>query len=90
MSSLPVYYGEILSDHAEHTMETLHLSHVLCATDNDFYNALVCKSQGAKFGQHRTFQLATDEASGKELKRLTVQQRGHFVALESQLFQSKE
>jgi NhaP-type Na+/H+ or K+/H+ antiporter len=79
MGSLPVYYGEILSDHAEHTMETLHLSHVLCATDNDFYNALVCKSQGARFGQHRTFQLATEEASGKELKRLTIQQRGHFA-----------
>lgn len=79
MDSVPVYYGEILSDHAEHTMETLHLSHVLCATENDFYNALVCKSQGGKFGHHRTFQLATDAASGKEIMRQTIQQRGYFA-----------
>ncbi len=79
MNSLPVYYGEILSDHAEHTMETLHLSDVLCATDNDFYNALVCKSQGGKFGHHRTFQIATNAASDKELLRLAIQQRGYFA-----------
>jgi CPA1 family monovalent cation:H+ antiporter len=79
MADLPVHYGEVLSDHAEHTMETLHLSDVLCATDNDFYNALVCKSQGEKFGHHRTFQLATNVASGKDLMRLTIQQRGYVA-----------
>ncbi len=79
MDGTPVYYGEILSDHAEHTLEAQHLSHLLCATDNDFYNALVCKAQGLRFGHHRTFQLATDEASDKEFKRLTLQQRGHFA-----------
>ena len=35
MAGLDVYYGEILSEHAEHTLETQHLSHVLCATEND-------------------------------------------------------
>jgi CPA1 family monovalent cation:H+ antiporter len=79
MAGIDVYYGEILSDHAEHMMETQHLSHLLCATDNDFYNALVCKAQGRHFGLHRTFQLATLRAEGPELKRLTLQQRGHFA-----------
>ncbi len=78
MAGIEVYYGEILSEHAEHTLESQHLSHLLCATDNDFYNALVCKAQGRDFGRHRTFQLSTDEASGQELKRLTLQQRGYF------------
>ena len=76
MAGLDVYYGEILSDHAEHTLEAQHLNHLLAATDNDFYNALVCKAQGRRFGHHRTFQLATHQATGKELKSLTVQQRG--------------
>ncbi len=79
MNGTPVYYGEILSDHAEHTLEAQHLSHLLCATENEFYNALVCKAQGRRFGHHRTFQLATDQTSGVELKRLTMQQRGHFA-----------
>lgn len=79
MAGVGVYYGEILSEHAEHTLETQHLSHVLCATDNDFYNALVCKALGRRFGNHRTFQLVTAQAAGEDMKRLTLQQRGYFA-----------
>jgi NhaP-type Na+/H+ or K+/H+ antiporter len=78
MANIDVYYGEILSEHAEETLEVQHLNHVLCATENDFYNALVCKAQGRTFGHHRTFQLAMHkEESGQAPKRLTLQQRGH-------------
>lgn len=79
MAGIDVYYGEILSEHTEHTLEAQHLSHVLCATENDFYNALVCKALGRRFGRHRTFQIATPQASGEELRRLTLQQRGYFA-----------
>ena len=79
MAGVDVYYGEILSDHAEHHLETQHLNHLLAATDNDFYNALVCKGKGRRFGHHRTFQLGTTSASEPELKRLTLQQRGYFA-----------
>lgn len=79
MDGTPVYHGEILSDHAEHTLEALHLSHLLCATENEFYNALVCKAQGRRFGHHRTFQLATDVPSGQAPKGLQLQQRGFFA-----------
>lgn len=79
MAGIEVFYGEILSEHAEHTLESQHVNHLLCATDNDFYNALACKAQSHRFGVHRVFQLATDEASSQELKRLTLQQRGYFA-----------
>lgn len=79
MDGIDVYYGEILSEHAEHRLETQHLSCLLCATDNDFYNALVCKAQGRAFGHHRTFQLATHQEASQEMKRLTLQQRGHIA-----------
>ena len=36
MDGIDVYYGEILSEHAHHALETEHLSHLLCATDNDY------------------------------------------------------
>lgn len=79
MQGVDVYYGEILSDHAEHHLETQHLNHLLAATDNDFYNALVCKGKGRRFGHHRAFQLGTPGGSEPELKRLTLQQRGYFA-----------
>lgn len=75
MAGIEVYYGEVLSERAEETLEVQHLSHLLCATDNDFYNALVCKAQGRSFGHHRTFQLATHQESSHEAKRLTPEQR---------------
>jgi CPA1 family monovalent cation:H+ antiporter len=79
MDGIKVYYGEILSEHAEHELEDEHLSFLLCATDNYYYNALVCKAQGREFGHHRTFQLAPHQESGQEQKRLTLQQRGYFA-----------
>ncbi len=80
MDGTPVYYGEILSEHAEHSLEAQHLSHLLCVTENEFYNALVCKAQGRRFGHHRTFQLATDQAGEQALKGgVQLQQRGFFA-----------
>ena len=79
MEGIKVYYGELLSEHAEHQLEYDHLSFVLCATDNHYYNALVCKALGREFGHHRTFQLAPDQEYKQEQKRLTLQQGGYFA-----------
>lgn len=79
MDGIPVYYGELLSEHAEQELEIEHLSYLLCATDNPYYNALVCKALGARFGHHRTFQLAPARESSDEQRRLTLQQRGYFA-----------
>lgn len=79
MQGIEVYYGEILSEHAEQALKTHHLNHLLCTTDNDFYNALVCRAEGRDFGRHRTFQIATHHESRQESKRLTLQQRGHIA-----------
>lgn len=79
MDGIKVYYGEILSEHAEHKLEDEHLSFLLCATDNHYYNALVCKAEGHEFGHHRTFQLVPPQEAAQEQKRLTLQQRGYFA-----------
>jgi len=79
MDGIPVYYGELLSEHAEHELEIEHLSYLLCTTDNAYYNALVCKALGARFGHHRTFQLAPPRESHDRQRRLTLQQRGYFA-----------
>lgn len=76
MSNLNFYYGEILSEHARDLVATQHLNAVLCATRNDFYNALVCRALARQFGQHHSLQLPTQQEASQESRRLTRQQRG--------------
>jgi CPA1 family monovalent cation:H+ antiporter len=77
MDGSEVYFGDILSDEAEHALEAQHLSYMLCATDNDHYNALICKAKGSDFGLHRTFQLPIQGEPSKKERRLALQQRGY-------------
>lgn len=79
MAGVPTNYGEILSDESEHSLNVQDLSHLLCATENDFYNALVCKGRGRQFGHHRAFQLATHDASDQEFKHMSIDMRGYFA-----------
>ncbi|WP_430867913.1 cation:proton antiporter [Demequina aurantiaca] len=79
MDEVPTFNAEVLSEHAEDTLDAPHLNYVLCASSNDYYNALVSRAMGSKYGFHRTFQLATHEESLHEAKRLTLQQRGSFA-----------
>ncbi len=58
LAGLPVFYGEILSEFAEESVELAHVQTVLCATDNDAYNALVCTALAPDIGRDRVFQLA--------------------------------
>ena len=57
LAGLQVFYGEILSEFAEESVELAHVRTVLAATSNDAYNALVCKSIAPEVGQERVFQL---------------------------------
>jgi CPA1 family monovalent cation:H+ antiporter len=79
MEGIRTYYGELLSEHAEHELEEEHLSHLLAATGNHYYNALVCQAQGAEFGHHRTFQLAASHEVNDDDRELTIAQRGYFA-----------
>lgn len=79
MAGIKVYCGEVLSDHAEHELEDEHLSFLLCATDNPYYNALVCHAEGSEFEHHRALQLAPRQEAHQEQKRLTPQQRGYYA-----------
>ncbi|MDH6594130.1 transcriptional regulator with XRE-family HTH domain [Variovorax sp. TBS-050B] len=93
MQGIEVFYGEFLSEQTEESLEVQHLSYLLCATENDSYNALVCKAQGRRMGHHRTFQLAAGRGSGQAAGALSLQQRGYlafhegvtYAALEARL-----
>ena len=79
MAGVDVYYGELLSEHAEQALEIQQYVYILCASDNDYYNALVCNALGMQFGHHLTLQLPTHQEAKPEEKKLPLQQRGYFA-----------
>lgn len=54
---VPVYYGEILSEAAEHTIDLHHYGTLIAASDNDDYNALVCTDFAPEFGRAHVMQI---------------------------------
>lgn len=54
---VPIYYGEILSEAAEHRLDMSQYAILIAATDNDAYNALVCTDLAPEMGRSNVFQL---------------------------------
>jgi NhaP-type Na+/H+ or K+/H+ antiporter len=77
LQSIPVYYGEMLSESAEATLELNEVSHLLAATDNDAYNSLVCRHYAGDLGRHHVYQLPPQEE--RETRQLASGVRGHIV-----------
>lgn len=77
MAGIRTYFGEVLSEHAEDAILESRVSHVLAATDNDYYNALVARSLGAEYGFHRSFQMA--QADGGHRTALAFEKRASFA-----------
>ncbi|MDN4475198.1 sodium:proton antiporter [Demequina sp. SYSU T00192] len=78
MAGVPTYFGEVLSEHADEVLEEAGVSHVLAATDNDYYNALVARSLGTEYGFHRSFQIPPAEGTG-ERRALTFERRASYA-----------
>jgi NhaP-type Na+/H+ or K+/H+ antiporter len=55
---VPVFYGDILSEAAEHSIEILSFNTLIAASDNDAHNTLVATDLGAEFGRDTTWQIA--------------------------------
>jgi NhaP-type Na+/H+ or K+/H+ antiporter len=74
LSGVPVYFGELLSEHAEHSIELGAYSTLLAVSNNDAYNALVCAHFAPELGRQRVFQLASGDIA--EARRPTPAARG--------------
>jgi hypothetical protein len=63
LAGVPVYFGELLSEQAEISLELGEMDSLLATTSNDSYNALVCAFFAPELGRQRVFQLAAGEQS---------------------------
>jgi len=77
LAGVPVYFGELLSEHAEHDLELGAYGNLLAVTNNDAYNALVCAHFAPELGRQRVYQLATDEVA--EPRRPSPAARGRIA-----------
>jgi NhaP-type Na+/H+ or K+/H+ antiporter len=62
-AGLPAFWGEILSEVAEHQLAFNQFGVLIAATDNDDYNALICTNFGPEFGRGNVFEIGRAESS---------------------------
>jgi hypothetical protein len=77
LAGIPVFFGELLSEPAEQTLEFDELGTLFAATDNDAYNSLVCARFAPELGRTRVFQLPPPEgAEARESTQVAGSLRG--------------
>ncbi|MGA9851508.1 MAG: sodium:proton antiporter [Gammaproteobacteria bacterium] len=87
LAGIPVYYGEILSESAEASLELYDVGILLAATDNDAYNALVCTAFAPVMGRGVAFQLPMFAAEADDPKGVTRGMRGRIAFSEEALYE---
>ncbi|RVT85154.1 sodium:proton antiporter [Rhodobacteraceae bacterium CCMM004] len=64
-AGLPTFFGDILSEAAEHNIELMQFKSIVAATDNDAYNTLVATDLGPEFGRENVYQVAREKGDYK-------------------------
>ncbi|SMO78444.1 sodium/proton antiporter, CPA1 family [Thalassovita litoralis] len=57
-AGISTFYGDILSEAAEHNLELARFTRLVALTDNDAYNTLVTTDLAPEYGRDNVFQLA--------------------------------
>jgi len=83
-----VFYGEVLSEHADYSLDHSKFQHIIAATPNDAYNSLVCVEFAPELGRHRVFQLAGPDKDENEKTAITFTARGRILATHERNFDS--
>ncbi len=76
--NIPVYFGEVLSESAEHSIDHNMFGTLMALTDNDDYNALICADFGPELGRNHVFQFATHKATA-EVRKLPDTLGGRYL-----------
>lgn len=79
LEGLKVYFGEVLSEHADHRLDHSQLGHLIASTPNDAYNSLICVEYAPEFGRHRVWQLSGLEKEDRDAKAISFTARGRTL-----------
>ena len=67
LSEVPVFYGDILSEEAHHSIDPKRFSTLIAVTDNDAYNSLVCTDFAPELGRSHVYQLGRGADQSKRM-----------------------
>jgi len=81
-----VFYGEVLSENADHRLDHSAFAHLIASTPNDAYNALVCVEFAPELGRHRVFQVSGSEQDESDPTTITFTARGRTLSTHGRSF----
>ena len=82
LEGIDVFYGEVLSEVAEHHLEFSTFSHVIAATDNDHYNSLIAVDFAPEIGRNQIFQIGGSSDDPDSRHHLSHTIRGRSLTKE--------
>lgn len=80
------FYGEVLSENADYRLDHSAFNHLIAATPNDAYNALVCVEFAPELGRHRVFQVAGTEKDDLDEDGIAFTSRGRTLSSRARSF----
>lgn len=79
LADIPVYYGELLSEETEFSLELGNYNSLIAATPNPAYNALICEQFGSEFGRERTFRIDPDNVEQSSRQKISEAVQGQSL-----------
>ncbi len=80
------FYGEVLSENADMRLDHNAFNHIIAATPNDAYNALVCVEFAPELGRHRVFQVSTGDKDDDDGDSIAFTSRGRTLSSRGRSF----
>ncbi|MEN3794616.1 sodium:proton antiporter [Fulvimarina sp. MAC3] len=71
-AEIETWYGEILSEAAHHNLNLARFDHMIAATDNDAYNALITTDFAPEIGRSAVFQIGRNGNSERRSMNFTI------------------
>lgn len=80
------FYGEVLSENADYRLDHSAFNHLIAATPNDAYNALVCVEFAPELGRHRVFQVSGQDKDDSDADGIAFTSRGRTLSTRGRSF----
>ncbi len=80
------FYGEVLSENADYSLDHSSFNHLIAATPNDAYNSLVCVEFAPELGRHRVFQVPAQDGDEDDSDTIAFTSRGRTLTSRGRSF----
>ncbi|RKQ69791.1 sodium/proton antiporter (CPA1 family) [Litorimonas taeanensis] len=82
------FYGEVLSENADYSLDHSAFTSLIAATPNDAYNSLVCVEFAPELGRHRVFQVPGSDNDESDSDTIAFTSRGRTLTSRGRSFDS--